>query len=618
MASKSDRNDKNVFEIVFLALLAAGLFYWLSSFLRPPTVSLYLFIYDILQKFPYLFIYLPSERILFFLQQYQTVSFRPEKTSILTLMSAILPFFYPFITLILFLSWRKYTYITMTSKQTKKFDSLDKIMNLRKNTNPSAFNSYNHQKIVRDNKEYSLNGLFRQEDGPVRWCIKNHLLSFENRTLSFEKKSDDFFLNVKDQYKDYARFAGNLDIDMVRAKAIFKAQLGKSFVSVEDMSAIRIDMVNIFLLYSQEKSKRTNAKTYLNKVVSNIKISYDKKNNSGTATYTGSHKSALKKFHTLSHLVPKRSYECTHELVFVLEMLNLSRKVNADITAPDYNPLLALDRELFLLLHSYSGPNEAIENSGYIETYAPLSLWVRFDEIKSLYSMYNYQEDLIERDSEQVRLLIKLFDSKVSEISLKSINKVIKDASKAKIDINANIFSNLKNYQCPTYYSVLFALTAEYMEVCEPNIFDLQEIDVENSAMKAIFTHMEFIKRVSLYNEINPLELCSKLLNKKNVIIISNDFSNENNKDEVINISSKDLLNPLVQSSFRTVSQFSSQAKSLTLKEEHHLLASFEFTLRSCTQYLVSYLTNTEVWLKGKYNITYQSIINPAMEAEDE
>ncbi len=617
MANNSTSSSKNdIFEVLIYIVLFVGLSFWITSFLRTPSVFLYLKLHELYSNYPSLFFYMPSERIVFFLRQYQSVLYRSETVSVITILSSVFTFFYPIITLIMVRSFLKYKYKTLTYKQTNKFNSIDKIMEPRKQTNPSAYISYSHQRNVRDNKQYAIDGLFRLEDGPVRWLIKNHALTYKNRTLSFSKPNNDVFLKAADEYKSYSKYAGQLDIDTERVKKLLINQLGKKFEGVRGMDALRIELINVFLMYSLQKKKRKAAKTYLDSVISKVSIKYNKKTQVGNAKYTGSKKSALAKFKTLEHLIPENSYLSTHELTFILDIFNNARKVNADITAPDFNPILAVDRELFLLLHSYSGPNEKIENTAYIETYAPLALWVRFDEITSLYSIYDYRSNALGVNDSLLGVVSYLHDKKVSKIDKKLMSKI----SKTKHKFNKELFSLVDSYQCSDFYSLVFILIGVFMEQLDSHrIIDDIDINECDSNSSLVLSIVHFISKIGERNKLSPKQVCDRIYNKQHAIILIDEHadSSEVINSDILEITNLDIMDQKFRAVLKSISHVSSRSRVLTKDQETNLLKSTDFAIETCLKYIISYLSTSEKWLKPDYTLTYQSIINPALEMSD-
>ena len=120
-----------------------------------------------------------------------------------------------------------------------------------------------------------------------------------------------------------------------------------------------------------------------------------------------------------------------------------------------------------------------------------------------------------------------------------------------------------------------------------------------------------FIKSLKETNSLSPLAICDKIF-LENIYVDSNLGVVEETDSNVLYIG-KDAIKE-TRGILMEINKTYQKNQTISKRMESLLIESVEFTINSCVDFFISYMTVNEKWIKSKYKIEYQQIINPALD----
>lgn len=370
--------------IVFIILCFIG-YILISKQFKNESMVLIQWVYNLLLSKPILTWTLFDQQIEYIVRVYTSSKIYLDDGMTMSRINASLQLFQvPIVFLFLFFCKR---YFLLTKPATFKYTikGVEGLVNIKKEIYPQVEIGYDFAKKGMKSLYLQSWGRFSMEYGPIRWAIRKNLIYSEGKPVAFndfKKQAEQLFgsntqINfLNDDFDEMSLYAGKLDLDLELLFNELKLQMGRKFKSIDDLPDIYIALSVLFLLFAKGKAGKKKAIAYkykLARAVKYSKIETDREK----LVIDFDRKLGLTQLETLLKETNSKLIEHSkYEMLFVLSCYSVAQTNNGDITPPDIQWLMPFDREMYLLLHCYSGSPDITNNSPYIEVLAPMQAWL--------------------------------------------------------------------------------------------------------------------------------------------------------------------------------------------------------------------------------------------------
>lgn len=379
-------NEHNVIWIGVLAIvLVVMAYYYANTYLKYPAYYLLKYTYYIISNNSFLGSYLSESYTQDLVREWNQARFVIPNKKAIDHINVSLPFYIPLIFVYFLYSIRGYMRYTIPYTYRYKITSFDKLVQFKAEEFPQVLAGYLYGKEMVKNPELQKFGTYSAEYGPIRYLISIGVISYMGRTLYFkEKPVEDGEIEVSDDPKELSGYAKQLDINVNMLYQSLQESLGKRISSTDDLTDAQVALSRAFLIFASGAKNKKKAQKNMKRLAKAFTV----KNPDGAKEKKKlliNRKDELKGLNDLLKKVDdKLIFNSEYQMEFLLSCYAYAKLNGADVSAPDFLWLKALERQTYLLLHAYSGDPDVLKNNSYIEVIAPMNRWLDLYRIFSL------------------------------------------------------------------------------------------------------------------------------------------------------------------------------------------------------------------------------------------
>lgn len=392
MSNENNNTGADDIILYFIAAIIAGIaiYYASQNYLKIPAFNALNYTYSLVNTYPFLKHLASVDNYRNLVQEYQMTRFMiPENRAIQQLNVVFAYYLWLLVPFSLFLLWRTHR-ATMAITYTKKIESLETLVHIKENEFPTVKAGFQIGTAITKNQELARFGKHAQEYGPIRWAIFNGILTLNGNICYFKGHLPDEMKTLQnthmlnDDIDELLQLKGKFDYNGNRLHSVLKNQLGKPFKHYTQLPDHQIALCNMFLTYSKGKKGKKAAQSLRDKYAKSFSIQ-----KVGTAKekvfFQFARKSEVSMLTKLINERPdKLITSASFDRLFVLSCYAKAKLDGADITPAEFTWVKSIDRELYLLLNSYTGDPSRLKNNGFVEIYAAMTQWLNLFELVSI------------------------------------------------------------------------------------------------------------------------------------------------------------------------------------------------------------------------------------------
>ncbi|MEL0638796.1 hypothetical protein V6259_18860 [Marinomonas sp. TI.3.20] len=644
MSANTNQNGESDGFALFLlgAVILVILCYFLNNILRIPAHYMSIGTFKLVNQFPMIDLIVPDSFISELNYIYEKSKYGISGDSAIHKISVCLMFYYP---IPLFLFWRRMRYYFIKTKPYSfryKINKINEIIKIKSQDYPAIIAGYKYGALMAKNPKEQAFGSMSMEHGPIRFCILNKILSYNGKILTFDKTEDSKYVTVEDDIQELGGFSGKLDININKLTEIFQKQLGQPIVQLSDLTDVQVALCNLFLNYAKGHENKSKAQAYSRFLARSCVIE-----NLGT-------KKEVKKFNfnrkkeendLKQHLLKankKLINYCKFDKIFVLTCYYMAKANGADLSPPEFLWSKVFERDLYLLLNTYTGSPDVYKNNAYIECISPLSLWLDLFIINKLDTRLNLsnEDGTFDYNEKWKTLLLQKVSSdknpwhkKTNQIlqnlanednpleSFKKNRRFKKLKSEFKLDRADS--SLISDYTIQSSDDLILSLSIQRFIKSEKNVEDWLS---ENVSWVIIFDRLLFSRiatavyvmdkfkdkcdslvDVLLTKQLSKIERNKVTSKLKNVYInIFDDFTVEVIESEEFIENSTRLSDGWVEILIYLKRQIENEFTSIELND---FSKSTFYSVNQSVKSVLYYMTTFEKWLKPQYKVDENTLI---------